>query len=77
MKVLGGMFVLRGIAASHVAAYHAHAQVDPGVAHLDAIFADVGLSGGEFDLIQVLAFLGHFSLPRIVLCAAIAAAFVD
>jgi hypothetical protein len=55
-KMFGGMFVLRRIAASHVAAHHAQAQVNPGVAELYALFTDVLAGGGDFDLIQMLAF---------------------
>jgi hypothetical protein len=44
------MFVLRGIAAAHVPAYHAEAQMDPGVAHLQALLATVLVRGRELDL---------------------------
>ena len=39
MEVLGGVLVLGGIAAAHVAADEAFAQVHPGVAHLQAFLA--------------------------------------
>jgi hypothetical protein len=55
VKVFGCMLVLRGIAAADVAAYHAQAQVNPGVAHFYALFADVCFGGGDFDLIEMLA----------------------
>jgi hypothetical protein len=57
VKMLGGVFILRRIAATDVPAYHAHAQMDPGVAHFHALFTDVSVSGRELDLIQMLAFL--------------------
>ncbi len=63
MEMFGGVLVLRGVAATHVAADHAQAQVNPGVAHFDALSADVDIGGGEFDLVQVLAFLRHYYLP--------------
>jgi hypothetical protein len=63
MKMFGGVFVLRRVAATHVAAYHAHAEMYPSVSHFDALRADVDVSRGEFDLVQVLAFLRHFDLP--------------
>jgi hypothetical protein len=63
MKMLGGMFVLRRIAAAHVPADHAHPQVNPGVAHFDALCTDVNVGGPELDLIQMLAFLCHLYLP--------------
>jgi hypothetical protein len=55
MEVFGSMFVFGRIAASHVAAFHAQAQVDPGVAGFHALFADVLVGGSDFDLIQMLA----------------------
>jgi hypothetical protein len=63
LKMLGGMFILGRIAASHFAAHHAHAQVNPVVAHLDAFFAYVHLGGRNFNLIQMLAFPRHVSSP--------------
>src|SRR5712671_1188120 len=39
--------------------------MDPGVTDLDAVFADIGISGFKFDLLQVATALGHgFSLCR-------------
>jgi hypothetical protein len=63
LKMLGGMFILGRIAASHFAAHHAHAQVNPVVANLDAFFAYVHLGGRNFNLIQMLAFPRHVSSP--------------
>jgi hypothetical protein len=54
-KMLGGVFVLGGIATAHLAAYHAQAQVNPGVADFDAFFADMFIGGFDLDLIQMLA----------------------
>jgi hypothetical protein len=33
--------------------------MDPRIAGLDAVFADISLSGLEFDLLHVAAILGH------------------
>ena len=55
VKVFGGVLVLGGIAAAHMATYHAHAQVDPGVAEFYAFSADVRVGGGDFNLIEMLA----------------------
>ena len=55
MKVLGGVFVLRLIAASHFAAHHAHPQMNPGGAKFDALFANVFVGGRDLDLIEMLA----------------------
>ena len=41
MKVLGCVLVLRGIAAAHMATFHAHPKMDPAIASLDAILANV------------------------------------
>jgi hypothetical protein len=54
--MFGGMLILRRIAATDVAAGHAHAEVNPGVAEFYAFFADVRVGGGDFDLIEMLAF---------------------
>jgi hypothetical protein len=39
MKVLGGVLVLRGVAASHMPAVKTFAQMDPGIAKLEALLA--------------------------------------
>jgi hypothetical protein len=62
MEVLGGVFVLRGIAATHVPANQAQSQMYPGVAHLYALFAGVRVRGLELDLIHVRAGFRHFHL---------------
>jgi hypothetical protein len=54
-KVFGGMFVLGRVTATDVAAGHAQAQVNPGVAELYAFFADVRFGGGDFNLVEMLA----------------------
>jgi hypothetical protein len=51
VKVFGGVFVLRRIAASYVAARQAQAQVEPGVAHLQTFFAAFGMRFYVFDLV--------------------------
>jgi hypothetical protein len=53
VKVLGGVFVLRRIAAADVAAGEAQAQVDPGVAHLQTFFAAFGLRFYVVNLVEV------------------------
>jgi hypothetical protein len=42
MEVLGRVFVLGRVAAPDVAAFVTEAQMDPGVSHLQALFAAVG-----------------------------------
>lgn len=58
VEMFGGMLILGGIAAADVTADHAQTQVDPGIAHLDALFTDMGLGVGEFGLVGVLAGFG-------------------
>jgi hypothetical protein len=55
--MFSGVFVLRRIAAAHVPAHHAHAQVNPAVTEFYALCADVNIGGLELDLIQMFAFL--------------------
>jgi len=54
-EVLGGVPVLRGVAAADVAALQAGAQMHPGVAQRDALFADVDLGSDVFGVGEVFA----------------------
>jgi hypothetical protein len=65
VEVLGSVFVLRGVAAADVAATQAQAQVHPGVAHLEALFAAFRFWLDAFDLIEVGASIGHAGSPFI------------
>jgi hypothetical protein len=56
VEMFGGVFVLGGIAASDLAAYHAHAEMNPRVSNLYALFTDVFVCGFDLDLIQMFAF---------------------
>lgn len=64
VEVLGGMFVLGRVAATHMAAFQAQAKMDPGIAQLNAFRTDVNLSSFNFYGIEVSAFRCHdfFSL---------------
>src|SRR4029077_305955 len=53
MEVLGGVLVLRRVAAADVAAGEAEPEVDPGVAHLQALLATPSVGFDVLDLIQV------------------------
>jgi hypothetical protein len=70
MEVFGGMLILRGIAATDVAAPQAHAQMDPRVVHLQAFFAAVRARLHCADLIEVRAPIRHLALlfPVTTLC---------
>jgi proline racemase len=59
MEMLRRMLILGRITAANVPAFQAKAQMDPGIAGLDAIFADVGIGGLKFDLLHVTTALGH------------------
>jgi hypothetical protein len=56
VKMFGGVFVLRGIAASDLAAYHAQAEVNPRISDLYALFTDMLVGSFDLDLIQMFAF---------------------
>jgi len=58
-EMLAGVFVLRGIAATYMAAALTEAQVDPRVTHLKALLAAVGFWLWIPNLIGVRASLGH------------------
>ena len=53
VEVLGGVFVLGGVAATDVAALEAEAEVDPGVAGLEALLAAFGVGVNVADLVEV------------------------
>src|SRR5712691_6239442 len=53
VKMLGGVFVLGGIATSDVATRETHSQVDPLVTHLQAFFAAVGTGLYVLDFLNV------------------------
>ena len=59
LEVFRGVLILGGIAAPHVAASHAQAQMDPGVAHLYALLANMFLCAGYLYLIQMRASVSH------------------
>ena len=61
LRVLGGMLVLRRVAAAHVAARHAQAQVHPGVPRLQAVLAAAAVRGDVADLVEMRA--GHGNPP--------------
>jgi hypothetical protein len=55
VKMLGGVLVLRGIAAAHVTALEAKPQVDPGIAHFQTFFATFSTGSDFAYLLDVLA----------------------
>jgi hypothetical protein len=63
VKMLGGVAVLRRIAAANLAADHAHAQVHPLIACLHAVFAGMRAGFLDLDLIEMSAFLRYVSPP--------------
>jgi hypothetical protein len=59
VKVFGGVFVLGRVAAADVPADEAHAQMDPGIAELHAVLANMCRRFSYFDLIEVSTFFWH------------------
>jgi hypothetical protein len=57
MEMFGRVLILRRIATSDVPAGQAQAQMYPGIANLDAVFADVFVRGSDLYLIQMLALI--------------------
>src|SRR5678815_5451022 len=61
MRVLAGVLVLRGVAASDLTIGHAHPQVHPGVAELQALLAPRRQRGDVTNLIKMRALHRRFS----------------
>ena len=56
VKVLCRMFIPGIIAARYMSAYQTHAQMHPGIAHIDTFLTDVSCRLQKFDLIEMAAF---------------------
>jgi hypothetical protein len=61
-KMFCGVLVFRGVATAHVAAAQTQAEMNPGVAHLEAFFTALGLWFDGPDLIEVRARFDHVVL---------------
>jgi hypothetical protein len=61
MEVFSRMLVLRRVAAANVAAFQAHAQVDPRVTDFYTVFTNVLVSARNHDLIEMCTVRCHFS----------------
>jgi hypothetical protein len=59
LKMLRGVPIFRTVAASHVAAYEAHPQMDPRIAKLYAFFATLGAGLDLTDFFDVRAGISH------------------
>jgi hypothetical protein len=59
VEMLGGVLVLGRVATGHMSADQAHAQVNPRIASLNAVFTHMLVGLSYFDLVKVSAFLGH------------------
>jgi hypothetical protein len=53
VKMPGGMLVLGGVAAPNMPALQTQAEMNPGIAELDALLADVRVGSTHLDLIQM------------------------
>src|SRR5690349_5085856 len=60
VKVLGGVFVLGGIAAAHLTARETEPQMHPRIARLQALLTSVFIRVLDFDLIEMFTGDGHF-----------------
>jgi hypothetical protein len=59
VKVFGGVLILGRVAATDIAADEAHAQMDPGIAELNAVLTNMFVRFSDFDLIKVSTLLRH------------------
>jgi hypothetical protein len=59
MKMFGGVFVLGGIATTHISALQAQSQVHPSVSEFEALFTNVCLGLSDLDLIEMSARFRH------------------
>jgi hypothetical protein len=49
VKMLGGVLVLRRVAATYMTTFQAQAKVNPAITHLHALGANVSIGIGHFD----------------------------
>ena len=59
VKMLCGMTVFGVVTAANMAAGETQAQMNPGIADLDAILTNIFSGSSNFDLFKVLAFFRH------------------
>jgi sulfite reductase beta subunit-like hemoprotein len=64
VKVFRRVLILRGVAAAHVAALQAQAQMHPAVAHFHALLANMNICSGYCDLVEVRTLRHGFSPLR-------------
>jgi hypothetical protein len=80
VEMLGSVLVLRRVATPYTSAHHAQAQMNPGIAKLYALFANMRLGRRNLDLIQMLTLARHDlsrqrSLPSRYLASTISSRF--
>src|ERR1039457_4359767 len=61
--VLGGMFVLRRVAAAHMSAFQAQPQVYPRISKFDALLTNVNFGVRNLDLVEMSARVRHLVPP--------------
>ncbi len=59
LEVFAGMFVHRVITASDLTTGHTHAQVYPGISHLQALFTALRIGGYTLDRVPMAAIFVH------------------
>ena len=71
MEMLGGVLVFGRVAAADVAALHAQSEMYPGVAHLQALFAALGVRRYFVNVTSVRAIAHDWPTPLPKIPAAI------
>jgi hypothetical protein len=59
VEMLGGVLVLRRVAAAHMSTAETQSQMVPGIANLHAVFTNVRGGRSDFDLIKVGTLCRH------------------
>jgi hypothetical protein len=68
VKVLGRVLILGRIATADIAANHTHAQMNPSIAHLNAVLTHMLVRLSYFDLVEMGALFRHrFLLSLLIL----------
>jgi hypothetical protein len=65
VEMLSGVLVLGRVATADMTALKTQAKVNPGVARLDAVLADMRVGFGELYLIKMIASSGHDDTPNV------------
>jgi hypothetical protein len=64
VEVFGGVLILGRVAAAHMATHETHSQVNPAVAHLQALLAPFGVGMDIVNLIEMRALRHVFMIAK-------------